>query len=74
MKGVFYDASCQGLPINNVNHAMTIVGYGTNSNGDDYWIVRNSWGSGWGDNGHILTARNKGNNCNIASWAMYPNV
>ena len=53
---------------------MTLVGYGTNSNGDDYWIVRNSWGSGWGDNGHILTARNKGNNCNIASWAMYPNV
>ncbi len=50
-----------------------MVGYGSGKMGD-YWIVRNSWSANWGDNGDIYMARNKNNNCFVASWATYPNL
>jgi len=38
-----------------MDHAVQLVGYGTDG-GDDYWLVRNSWGS-WGENGYVRIAR-----------------
>jgi hypothetical protein len=37
-------------------HAMEVVGYGT-LGGVDYWLVKNSWGSGWGDGGFVKIRR-----------------
>lgn len=55
---------------------MILVGYGTtepNLNGTsiDYWILQNSWGSAWGENGFIRIKRGV-NLCQVASSAMYP--
>jgi hypothetical protein len=48
---------------------MVAVGYGTDPVGGDYWIVKNSWGPQWGENGFIRVARGK-NRCAIkTAWA-----
>lgn len=68
--GVFKDCNCYNKSI---NHAVVVVGYGR-ENGEDYWLVKNSWGIGWGDDGYAKMARNSHNHCAIASYAVYPLV
>ena len=41
-----------------LDHAITAVGYGTDEDGQDYYLVRNSWGKAWGDNGYLKIGRN----------------
>ncbi|XP_074509131.1 cathepsin S, ortholog2, tandem duplicate 1 [Sebastes fasciatus] len=67
--GVYDDESCT----QKVNHGVLAVGYGT-LNGQDYWLVKNSWGSTFGDQGFIRMARNKNNQCGIALYACYPTM
>jgi cathepsin L len=65
--GVFYEDNCG----DDINHGVLVVGYGS-EDGDDYWLVKNSWGTGWGEKGYIRMARNRNNMCKIASDATAP--
>ncbi|KAL1532134.1 Senescence-specific cysteine protease sag12 [Salvia divinorum] len=60
-----------------LHHIVTIVGYGVSENGVDFWLVKNSWGLGWGEDGYVRVQRNidaKEGMCGIAMFACYPNV
>lgn len=57
--GIVKREHCQG----EVDHAVLVVGYT-----DDYWIVKNSWGTSWGQNGYVYIERGH-NACDINTYA-----
>lgn len=62
-----------------LDHGVLVVGYGTDPDLGDYWKVKNSWGSTWGEGGYIRICRNCGKNgdhgeCGILDSPSYPNM
>lgn len=69
--GVYTSTSCKNGP-NDVNHAVLAVGYGHDeASGLDYWLVKNSWGTTWGDDGFFKIERGV-NMCGIGQCNSYP--
>ncbi|XP_057967619.1 thiol protease aleurain-like [Malania oleifera] len=70
-KGVYTSDTCGSTPMD-VNHAVLAVGYGV-EDGVPYWLIKNSWGEEWGDNGYFKMEMGK-NLCGISTCASYPIV
>jgi len=72
--GVYYEPECSNLE-EILDHVVLVVGYGSDPvSGDHYWLVKNSWSIYWGNNGFVWMARDKANNCGIATDATFPVV
>ncbi|KAL2328038.1 hypothetical protein Fmac_021465 [Flemingia macrophylla] len=57
------------------DHSVTVVGYGKARGGGKYWLVKNSWGTQWGEKGYMRMKRDiraKEGLCGIAMYALYP--
>lgn len=67
-KGIFSSGSCRN-DVSSLNHAVLLVGYGTDEHAGDYWIIKNSWGVWWGDAGYMKIARMRDNMCGIGTYA-----
>ena len=64
--GIFIDDSCDEV----VNHGVIITGCQ-----EGYMKLRNSWGSGWGEQGYMRIARESNNpygTCNVLQFVSYP--
>ncbi|XP_045193221.2 procathepsin L-like [Mercenaria mercenaria] len=71
--GVFDNSECGNKP-EDLNHAVLVVGYGETLKGQDYWLIKNSYGTAWGIEGYMKIVRNGRNTCGIATRASFPIV
>jgi cathepsin L len=69
-EGIYYDPNCTYW----LNHAVLVVGYGTDPIGGDYWIIKNTWSEFWGERGFMRLARNRESHCGISKYAVYVNL
>ncbi|CAG2173261.1 unnamed protein product [Oppiella nova] len=66
--GVYVDNTCH----NPMNHGVVAAGYGVTSDGQEYWLIKNSWDKTWGEAGYMKMARNNDNQCGIGLHCLTP--
>ncbi|CAF5078696.1 unnamed protein product, partial [Rotaria sp. Silwood1] len=65
-KGVFKRRTCESQ-LFTMDHAMAIIGYGYDEGLKlPYWIIKNSYGAGWGEKGYIRTIKDAYKMCGVA--------
>jgi cathepsin L len=64
--GIYNEPACSSTRL---DHEVAVVGWGAG-----YWLVKNSWGTGWGEAGYIKMTRGANNQCGVASEAVVPFV
>ena len=77
-EGILVDETC-GNSADTLDHGVLLVGYGTENEGNegkgqDYWIVKNSWGPNWGEDGYIRIQRNVDDTRGLCGIAMIPSI
>jgi cathepsin L len=65
--GVYSESLCSSRQL---DHEVLLVGWGTDPS--SYWLVKNSWGTRWGELGYIKMTRGKNNQCGIATEGIVP--
>ena len=69
--GIYSDEDCG----TQLDHGVLLVGYGYDLLHDmDYWIIKNSWGPNWGENGYIRILRNYQMPQGLCGVAMIPSI
>jgi cathepsin L len=71
--GVYDEENCNNSQ-DELDHGVLVIGYGTDPVHGAYYLVKKSWSETWGQSGYIKMARNKDNQCGIATSAVYPVV
>jgi cathepsin L len=69
----YYDSGILECYNSNLDHAVLLVGYGT-ENGQDFWIVKNSWGQSWGEEGFVRVSQEASSNCAIGVYLVSAEV
>lgn len=68
----FYKSGVLNQCLGNINHGVVVTGVKRSAT-ENYWIVKNSWGVDWGENGYLRidSSQNGGNLCDICSYPQY---
>jgi len=70
--GIYTERKCSSVKL---DHGVLAVGYGSDAEtSGNYWIVKNSWGTMWGDKGYFKLAKDDKNMCGLATQPSYPVV
>lgn len=65
--GIYYENKCT----EDINHGAVLIGYGSEK-GENFWIVKNSFGKKWGESGYVRIARGRGNDCGVNLVPLFP--
>ena len=84
-RGIVTDSACDcsNPDEHDVNHAVTVIGYGKSDQPgcSDYWLIKNSWGAFWGEDGHFKLCADRNDSrtrqygqCQINSYVQWPSL